>query len=125
MDGRGVPIRASIDEPLLRKIAADNGGIYSNAASLKGMEKALEDVNRLYGVTLITPPETIVKSYASPIAYVVLAILVLWLALELFSITGAFHVSRYSGIALTSESMNYSTVAVLVWGKRVFLIIGK
>lgn len=124
MDARGVPIRASIDEPLLRKIAADNGGIYANAASLKEMEKALDDVNRLYGVTLTTPPETIVRSYAPGIAYAVLATLALWLALELFSVTGAFHSSRFSGIALTEESTNYVTMTPLLWGKRIFLAIG-
>jgi hypothetical protein len=69
MDNKGVPIRASIDEVLLRKIATDNGGIYANAASLKQMEKALEDLNQLYGKTLPMPAETIVISYAAKIAY--------------------------------------------------------
>jgi Ca-activated chloride channel family protein len=124
MDNRGVPIRASIDEPLLRKLAGDNGGIYANAASLKEMEKALENLNQLYGKTLETPMETIVIPYAPYVAYFVLLLVSAWLAMEAFSITGAYHISRLSGIALTEESVNYVRIPSLLWGKRVLLLLG-
>lgn len=124
MDNRGVPIRASLDEPLLRKLAGDNGGIYANASSLKQMEKALEDLNRLYGKTLEAPPETIVIPYAPYVAYFVLFLVFAWLILEMFSITGAFHLDRFTGIALTEESKNYAQIRSLLWGKRIFLALG-
>lgn len=124
MDAWGVPIRANIDEPLLKKIAADNGGVYANAASLAELQKAIENLDALYGVTYTLPPETIIRSFAPYVSYAVIFLLVIWLCLELFSVTGAFHVSRFSGISLTWESTNYRLVPVAVWSKRILLTLG-
>lgn len=124
MDRNGVPIHASIDEPLLKKIASDNDGLYANAATLTGMEKALDDLSKLYGKTLVGNPETTVKSYAPYLAYLAVVIAIFWLILELFSITGAFHLSRFTGIVLTAESSNFVQISWLVWTKRACVLLG-
>ncbi len=124
MDYKGIPIRASIDEKLLKQIAADNHGIYANAASLNQMEKALEDLNRLYGKTLKVPEEIQVISYAANIAFALIWIVLLWIIFEMFTITSAFHLRKLSKITLTAESTNYTTVTRMIWSKRVFLIFG-
>lgn len=124
MDRNGVPIHASIDEPLLKKIASDNNGLYANAATLTGMEKALDDLSKLYGKTLVGKPETTVKSYAPYLAYLAVGITIIWLLLELFSITSAFHLSRFTGIVLTVESSNFIQIPWLIWTKRLCLLLG-
>lgn len=124
MDKNGVPIHASIDEPLLKKIASDNNGLYANAATLTGMEKALDNLNKLYGKTLVGKPETTVKSYAPYLAYLVVVLTLVWVILELFSITGAFHLGRLTGIVLTAESSNFAQISWLIWIKRVSLCLG-
>lgn len=124
MDNNGVPIRASIDEKLLKQIASDNHGVYANAASLKEMEKALEDLNRLYGQTMSSTEETLVHSYAPNIAYLALVLLLLWLGLECFSITSPFHLGALTGVRLTPESTNFSLLTPMVWTKRTLFIAG-
>jgi len=124
MDAWGTPIRASIDEPLLKKIAADNGGVYANAASLAELQRAIENLDELYGTTYALPPETIIRSFAPYVGFAVIFLLIIWLFLELFSVTGAFHVSRLSGISLTWESTNYRRVPIAVWSKRILLTVG-
>jgi Ca-activated chloride channel family protein len=47
-----VPVQVSLDEDLLRKIAADTGAQYFNVRNPKGLEKAMADISKLEKTTV-------------------------------------------------------------------------
>ena len=68
MDQNGVPIRASIDEALLRLLAEDTGGSYANASSAQDLQTAFNKLNSLFGTPVVPPPEIQVTSYVPKVA---------------------------------------------------------
>lgn len=124
LDENGKPIRASIDEILLKKLAEDTGGTFANAMSADGLREAFKKIDTILGSSLQAPPDRISVPYAPWIFFVLGILAILWYGLEMVSPLSPFHLRILNPASLTEESTNYTVFKKSVLAKHILLSLG-
>lgn len=126
-DASGVPIRATLDEDLMKLLSEETGWKYVNIQSRQALIDALENISKLYAKPLETPKILEYKSQISWLLWSIFFTLLFLLIIEQFDARSRFRYIHYLSrlplsflqkyhVQILEKSQNYE---VITWKYRV------